>query len=33
MQNPIENFWQLRLSDLKTELEANNFEVFHCRHP
>jgi L-lactate utilization protein LutB len=28
MDKPIENFWQVRLNDLKTELEANNFEVF-----
>jgi L-lactate utilization protein LutB len=28
MDKPIEHFWQLRLSDLKKELEANNFEVF-----
>ena len=28
MQDPIETYWQLRLDDLKTELEANHFEVF-----
>ena len=28
MDKPIENFWQLRLADVKTALEANNFEVF-----
>jgi L-lactate utilization protein LutB len=28
MDKPIENFWQIRLNDLKKELEANNFEVF-----
>jgi L-lactate utilization protein LutB len=28
MDKPIENFWQIRLNDLKNELEANNFEVF-----
>ncbi len=28
MDKPIENFWQIRLTDLKKELEANNFEVF-----
>ena len=27
MQSPIEKFWQLRLSDVKAELEANNFDV------
>ncbi len=28
MQNPIQNYWQIRLNDLKTALEENNFEVF-----
>jgi len=28
MDQPINHYWQLRLSDLKTELEANNFEVY-----
>ncbi len=28
MDKPMENFWQIRLNDLKKELEANNFEVF-----
>jgi len=28
MENPIENYWQLRLLSLKTTLEKNNFEVF-----
>lgn len=28
MDQPINHYWQLRLNDLKTELEANNFEVF-----
>lgn len=28
MDQPINHYWQLRLSDLKSELEANNFEVF-----
>jgi L-lactate utilization protein LutB len=28
MDKPIENFWQIRLNDLKKELESNNFEVF-----
>ena len=28
MQNPMENYWLIRLGDLKKELEANNFEVF-----
>ena len=27
MEKPIENFWSLRLADLKDVLEANNFEV------
>jgi L-lactate utilization protein LutB len=28
MEKPIENFWSLRLADLKDSLEANNFEVY-----
>jgi len=28
MDKPIENYWQLRLKDLKEILEDNNFEVF-----
>ena len=28
MNNPIENYWQIRLKDLKSTLEGNNFEVF-----
>ncbi len=28
MQNPIENYWQIRLNNLKKALEGNNFEVF-----
>lgn len=28
MDKPIEHFWQIRLNDLKKELEDNNFEVF-----
>ena len=28
MQNPVENYWHIRLGDLKKALEANNFEVF-----
>ena len=28
MDKPIENFWQIRLADVKAALEANNFEVF-----
>lgn len=27
MEKPIENFWSLRLADVKGELEDNNFEV------
>ena len=28
MDQPIENFWKLRLADLKVALESNRFEVF-----
>ncbi len=28
MDKPIDNFWQIRLADVKTALESNNFEVF-----
>ncbi len=28
MDKPIENYWKIRLENLKTALEANNFEVF-----
>ena len=28
MDRPIENYWEARLSHLKEELEANNFEVY-----
>ncbi|MBT8358934.1 MAG: lactate utilization protein [Deltaproteobacteria bacterium] len=28
MNNPIKNYWQIRLIDLKSALEGNNFEVF-----
>jgi L-lactate utilization protein LutB len=28
MDQPIQHYWQLRLNELKSELEANNFEVF-----
>jgi hypothetical protein len=28
MDNPIKNYWKIRLGDLKTALEGNNFEVF-----
>ena len=28
MDQPIENFWRIRLADVKAALEANNFEVF-----
>ena len=28
MDKPIENFWQIRLKEVKAALEANNFEVF-----
>lgn len=32
MENPIENYWQIRLTDLKNTLEANNFEVFLAKN-
>jgi L-lactate utilization protein LutB len=28
MEKPVENYWQIRLADLKKALEENNFEVF-----
>ncbi len=28
MDHPIENYWKLRLPDIKTALEDNNFEVY-----
>jgi L-lactate utilization protein LutB len=28
MENPIANYWKIRLADLKETLEKNNFEVF-----
>ncbi|MDY6793618.1 MAG: lactate utilization protein [Thermodesulfobacteriota bacterium] len=28
MENPIENYWRIRLKDLKGNLEGNNFQVF-----
>ncbi len=28
MDKPIENYWKLRLADVKVALEANNFEVY-----
>lgn len=28
MDKPIENYWKLRLADLKTALESNNFDVY-----
>ena len=28
MENPIDNYWKVKLADLKNALEANNFEVF-----
>ena len=28
MENPVENFWKIRLENLKTELAANQFSVF-----
>lgn len=32
MEQPIDNFWKQRLTDLKAALEANNFEVFMADH-
>ena len=28
MKNPIDNFWKLKLENVKASLESNNFEVF-----
>ncbi len=28
MQNPIDSYWKIRMTDLKNSLEKNNFEVF-----
>ena len=28
MKNPIDNFWKLKLENVKEALESNNFEVF-----
>ena len=28
MDNPIKQYWQIRLAELKKRLEENNFEVF-----
>jgi L-lactate utilization protein LutB len=28
MEKPIENFWHIRMAQVKTALEANNFEAF-----
>ena len=28
MDKPVENFWRIRLADVKKALEANNFEVY-----
>jgi L-lactate utilization protein LutB len=33
MKQPIEHYWQTRLSDLKKVLEQNNFEVFIAATP
>jgi len=32
MENPIENYWRIRLKDLKGNLEENNFEVFFAQN-
>ncbi len=28
MDKPIDNYWKLRLADLETALESNNFDVY-----
>jgi L-lactate utilization protein LutB len=28
MENPIDNYWKLKLENVKEALESNNFEVF-----
>ena len=28
MDSPIDNYWQIRLANVKDMLESNNFEVF-----
>jgi L-lactate utilization protein LutB len=28
MENPVQHYWQIRLADIKSVLEANNFDVF-----
>jgi L-lactate utilization protein LutB len=28
MESPVDNFWQIRLADIKQSLEANNFDAF-----
>ena len=28
MNNPVDNFWEIKLDDIKKSLEANNFDVF-----
>jgi len=33
MQNPVENYWQIRLNDLKKSMEGNNFEVYIAASP
>ena len=33
MRQPIENYWRIRLNQLKEKLEANNFEVFIADAP
>jgi len=32
MDNPIENYWQIRLTNLKEALEENNFQVFIAKN-
>jgi L-lactate utilization protein LutB len=32
MDKPIENYWQIRLSELKEALEENNFEVYIAKN-
>jgi hypothetical protein len=32
MNNPIENYWQIRLTNLKEALEENNFQAFIAKN-
>ncbi|MFO7708332.1 MAG: lactate utilization protein [Desulfobacterales bacterium] len=33
MDKPLEHYWSIRLADLKTSLEGNNFQVFLAEDP